>query len=72
MDITTWSQLKRALEAEVVFDLNKIGEEVKSWLRNNIRLLWYERKYEPKNYTRTFELIDCLEIRKAQKLSNGM
>lgn len=65
------SALMKHLESQMVVNLEKIGEEIKGWLRNNVRLLWYERDFTPSAYTRTMELINCLSIRKAKKIGNG-
>jgi ABC-type molybdate transport system substrate-binding protein len=51
--------------------LNKIGEEIKGWLRNNVRLLWYERSYTSTAYSRTYELIDSISVRQAKKMPDG-
>ena len=59
------------LETHVVISLERIGEELKGVLRNNVRLLWYERDYTPTHYTRTYELIDSITVSKAKKVGNG-
>lgn len=51
--------------------LNKIGDEIKGWLKNNVRLLWYERDFNPTHYTRTMELLECISVRQAKKMPDG-
>jgi hypothetical protein len=63
--------LMKHLESQMVNNLQKIGDEVKSWLRNNVRLLWYERDFTPQAYTRTMELIECISVRPVKKTGNG-
>lgn len=51
--------------------LEKIGNEIKGWLKNNVRLLWYERDFTPTHYTRTMELIECISVRPVKKNADG-
>jgi hypothetical protein len=59
------------IEANLPINLNKMAEEIKSILRNNVRVLWYERDFTPTHYTRTMELIDCISVKKAVKIGNA-
>jgi hypothetical protein len=68
---TTWDSLFKYLEEQVEVNIQKIGEEIKGVLRNNVRLLWYERDFTPQYYTRTYELIDSITCRKAKKTAIG-
>ena len=59
------------IELQIPINLEKIGEELRDVLRNNVRLLWYGRGYTPTHYTRTYELIDSLSVTKAKKVGNA-
>jgi hypothetical protein len=68
-----YNDLIKHLENNILIDLQKIGEEVKGILRNNVRVLFYERNgisWTPENYTRTYELINSLKTTSAKKTGN--
>jgi hypothetical protein len=68
-----FNALIKHLENNIVLDIQKIGEEVKNVLRNNVRVLWYERNgmnWTPQDYERTWQLIDSISVSKAIKLGN--
>ncbi|MDD4779013.1 MAG: hypothetical protein PHT02_00220 [Tissierellia bacterium] len=67
------NKFMKQIEESVIVDLNKIGEEVKGVLRNNVRVLWYERNgmnWEPQDYERTYQLIDSITCKKVIKIGN--
>lgn len=68
---TNLSDLFKYIEKEIPINLEKIGEEVKSVLRNNVRLLWYGRSFTPTHYTRTMEYIDSISLKKAKKVGDS-
>jgi hypothetical protein len=68
-----FNALMKHLESNVLLNIQKIGEEVKGILRNNVRVLFYERNgmnWTPEDYTRTYELIDSLEVTPVKKIGN--
>jgi hypothetical protein len=67
------NSLMKHLENNILLDVQKVGEEVKSILRNNVRVLWYERNgtnWTPKDYERSWMLIDSISVSKAIKIGN--
>lgn len=70
-EFRTIEEALQYLEASIVLNLEKIGEEIKSVLRQHVWVLWYNRPYTPTHYTRTLELIDCLTVTKAKKIAGG-
>jgi hypothetical protein len=70
-EFTSWDSLFKYLEEQVEVNINKIGEEIKSVLRNNVRVLWYERPFTPQYYSRTYELIDSISLKRAKKTALG-
>jgi hypothetical protein len=70
-DFKNLNALFKYMEKTQPIDLEKLGNEIKGWLRNNVRVLWYERSYTPKFYERTFELIESITCSKAKKIGNG-
>ena len=72
-NIKTTADLKRVmqhLERHVKFSLEEVArvveEEIKDYIKRNL----YD-KYEPQAYTRTYDYINSLTIRKAKKIGNG-
>jgi len=68
-----FNSLMKHLENNILLDIQKIGEEVKNVLRNNVRVLFYERNgmnWTPENYTRTYELIDSITVSPVNKIGN--
>jgi hypothetical protein len=68
-----YNLLVKYLENNILLDMQKIGEEVKNVLRNNVRVLFYERNgmnWTPEDYTRTYELIDSLTVTPVKKIGN--
>lgn len=72
-NIKTTADLKRVmqyLERHVKFSLEEVAkiveEEIKDYIKRNL----YD-KYEPQAYTRTYDYINSLTIRKAKKVGNG-
>jgi hypothetical protein len=68
-----YNALIKHLENNILSDIQKIGEEVKGILRNNVRVLWYERNgmnWSPQDYERSFQLIESITCRKAIKTGN--
>jgi hypothetical protein len=63
------SSLLKYLEANVVINLEKIGEEIKSVLRFNLLNDWY-KEHTPQYYDRTNMLIDSISVSKAEKVGN--
>lgn len=68
---SNWTDLMKHLESQMVVNLEKIGEEIKSVLRHNVKTLWYDRPFTPTHYSRTFELIDSITCSKAKQIGNG-
>jgi hypothetical protein len=67
------NSLYKHLENSILLDVQKIGEEVKNVLRNNVRVLFYERNgmnWTPEDYTRTYELIDSISVSPIKKIGN--
>lgn len=67
---TSISELLNYIESNMVINLEKIGEEVKSYLRTTILTDWY-RDHQPTYYERSNMLIDSLTVTKAKKIGNG-
>jgi len=65
------NSLLNYIEANIPVNLEKIGEEVKNILKDNIEKLWYGRNYTPTNYTRTREYINSLQCSNAKKIGGG-
>jgi hypothetical protein len=68
-----FAELIKHLENNILIDIQKIGEEVKNILRNNVRVLWYERNgmnWSPRDYERSWQLIDSITCKKALKVGD--
>ena len=68
-----FNSLIKHLENNILIDVQKIGEEVKTVLKNNVRVLWYERNgtgWTPQDYERSFQLINSITCKKAIKVGN--
>lgn len=65
------NSLLKYIELNLPINLEKIGEEVKNVLRENVENLWYGRNYTPTHYTRTMEYIDSIQCSKARKIGGG-
>jgi len=65
------NSLLKYIELNIPINLNKIGEEVKSILRENVEKLWYGRSYTPTQYARTMEYINSIQYSKAKKVGSG-
>jgi hypothetical protein len=67
------SELMKHLETCVLLDTQKIGNEIKNVLRNNVRVLWYERNgmnWTPQDYERSWQLIDSITCTQVVKKGN--
>lgn len=62
-------ELMKMIELQVISNLSKIGEEVKSYLRTTLLNDWYH-SYMPTHYERTNMLIDSLTVSPVKKLGN--
>jgi hypothetical protein len=68
-----FNSLMRHLENNILLDVQKVGEEVKGVLRNNVRVLWYERNgmnWSPQDYERSWQLINSITCKQAIKKGN--
>lgn len=65
----TISQLMKHLENEVVFSLGVVAEDVRKILRDYVQKATYE-SYDPFEYQRTYELLNCLDISDIKKVGN--
>ena len=66
-----YKSLFKYIEATLPINLEIIGEEVKTILKDNIEKLWYGRSYTPKNYTRTMEYLNSVQCSKVRKIGGG-
>ena len=64
-----WSQLERFLEREIEINLQKIGTEIASVLRNYVYLNWYA-DHTPKYYERTMEVLNSISVKPVKKNGN--
>lgn len=67
----TIEELMIYLQKQIPIGLEKIGEEVKEILRNNVQELWYDRPFTPTYYSRTMEYINCIQCSKVKNIGNG-
>ncbi len=71
--IKTTNDLKKVLkyaERHVKFALEEVAKVVEKEIKNYIMVNLYN-KYEPKYYTRTYNYINSLSVKKAKKVDNG-
>lgn len=72
-NIKTTADLKRVmqhLEKHVKFSLEEVAKIVEGEIRDYIKRNLYD-KYSPTHYTRTYDYINSLTIRKAKKVGDG-
>lgn len=63
------SELEVILHKQIIEILNKVGNEVKGVLKNELKKRWYNN-FEPQQYERTFQLLNSISLSPLKVTSN--
>lgn len=59
------------IETEMIKGLRQIAKEIKGVLQHYIKTEIYDKNYESEWYTRTYEMLNCLETSEVKKTGKG-